>query len=229
MQIITGDYTVMTIVIDTDVVIVGRNEIVREGLSRILAGEGFTVMAAVPEYTLVVRGGDGAMPQLIIVDADNSNDCIDHCALLRSAFPDSRLVLMADGYEMELVSRAFAAGVDGYLAKAISCAPLIGALKLIMMGEKLVPSQVVLAMTSMRANASRIDFYTTRIASDLTDREMEIVGHLVHGESNKLIARRLTVSEATVKAHVKAILRKLQLSNRTQAAIWAVNERMIAA
>lgn len=215
--------------IDTDVVIVGRNEIVREGLSRILAEEGFTVMAAVPEYTSVIGGRDGAMPQLIIVDAETCDEGIDNCALLRLAFPDSRLVMMADGYDMESISRAFAAGVDGYLVKAISCAPLVGALKLICMGEKIVPSQAVLAMTHMRTNTSRVDLYAARLNADLTDREMEIVGHLVHGESNKLIARRLVVSEATVKAHVKAILRKLQLSNRTQAAIWAVNERMIAA
>ena len=219
----------MTIMIDTDVVIVGRNEIVREGLSRILADEGFTVMAAVPEYSSAIGGQDGAMPQLIIVDAENCDEGIDNCALLRQAFPDSRLVMMADGYDMASISRAFAAGVDGYLAKAISCAPLIGALKLIMMGEKIVPSQVVMAMSDMARGPSRIDYYAARITSDLTEREMEIVGHLVHGESNKLIARCLTVSEATVKAHVKAILRKLQLSNRTQAAIWAVNERMVPA
>ena len=219
----------MSMVIDTDVVIVGRNEIVREGLSRILASEGFTVMAAVPEYTSEIAGRDGAMPQLIIVDAQSCDEGIEDCGLLRLAFPNSRLVMMADGYDMESISRAFAAGVDGYLAKAISCAPMVGALKLIMMGEKIVPSQVVLAMTDIRANTGKIDFYAARMTADLTDRELEILGHLVHGEANKLIARRLSVSEATVKAHVKAILRKLQLSNRTQAAIWAVNERLIAA
>lgn len=222
----------MTLLIDTDVVIVGRNEIVREGLSRVLSEQGFSVMAAVPEYSAVMTGDEGArhasMPRLIIVDAESRDEGIDVCALLRQAFPDSRLVIMADDSDLESISRAFAAGVDGYLVKAISCAPLVGALKLILMGEKIVPSQAVMAMTDMRAT-HRIDWDVTRMNADLTDREMEIVGHLVNGEPNKLIARRLSVSEATVKAHVKAILRKLQVANRTQAAIWAVNEGLVPA
>lgn len=214
--------------INTDVVIIGRNEIVREGLSRILADQGFTVTAAVPENSADMSAPDGSYPKLIIVDAETVDEGIDICSLLRNAYANARLVIMADPYDLESVSRAFAAGVDGYLVKAISCAPLVGALKLILLGEKIVPSQAVMAMTDRRAPA-RLDWFVSPMAAELTDREMEIVRHLVHGEANKLIARRLSVSEATVKAHVKAILRKLQVSNRTQAAIWAVNEGMVPA
>ena len=56
----------------------------------------------------------------------------------------------------------------------------------------------------------------------LSEREREIMGCLVHGKSNKVIARQLGITEATVKVHLKAVLRKLNVSNRTQAAIWAV-------
>jgi two-component system nitrate/nitrite response regulator NarL len=64
---------------------------------------------------------------------------------------------------------------------------------------------------------------------ELTDREIEILGRLVHGDANKIISRRLQITEATVKVHVKAVLRKLKVMNRTQAAIWAVNHGLFAA
>ena len=65
--------------------------------------------------------------------------------------------------------------------------------------------------------------------TNLSDRETEILRQLVLGEANKVISRHLSISEATVKVHIKAILRKLRVLNRTQAAIWAINHGIAAA
>src|SRR3546814_3750398 len=66
------------------------------------------------------------------------------------------------------------------------------------------------------------DWESGRIELNLSDREIEILRCLISGDANKIIARRLEITEATVKVHIKAILRKLRVMNRTQAAIWAV-------
>jgi two-component system nitrate/nitrite response regulator NarL len=211
-----------------DVVIVGRNEIVREGLRRILADQGFSVLATQPDHPVFAAAGEMGSPQLIIVDSPSVAEGIDICALLRAAYPEPRLVMIGDTYDLETVSKAFAVGVDGYLVKAIACEALVGALRLILLGEKVMPSQTLSALAKMSHQPGAMELCALPTDVDLTDRELEILGRLVQGEANKLISRRLLITEATVKVHVKAILRKLHVLNRTQAAIWAVNRGMFA-
>lgn len=209
---------------DIDVFIVGRNEIVREGLRRILAGQGFSVKAAVPEPVELGSAAQTlAPPQLIIVDATSIDEGIATCEQLRQAFTTSRIVMMADDYALDTIARAFAVGVDGFLVKAISCEPLVGALRLIAMGEKVLPSQTVSALVDPRYRPTCGNWEANRAGVNLSDREIEILSCLMRGDANKLISRRLAITEATVKVHIKAILRKLRVLNRTQAAIWAVN------
>lgn len=212
---------------DIDVVIVGRNAIVREGLRRILSDQGFSVMATEPDQSALLA--DSAPPQMMIVDSPSVEEGLDICALLRTAYPEPRLVLIGDNYDLETISRAFTVGVDGYLVKAIACEALVGALRLILLGEKVVPSQTLEALTSLPSLPAVPEVLARPSNVDLTEREIEILGRLVLGEANKIISRQLHITEATVKVHVKAILRKLQVLNRTQAAIWAVNNGLFAA
>lgn len=209
---------------EIDVFIVGRNEIVREGLRRILAGQGFIVKAAVPETDILRNALDDiGTPQLIIVDSTTIDEGIATCDQLRQTFAEARIVMMADDHSFESISRAFAVGVDGFLVKAISCEPLVGALKLIALGEKVLPSQTVSALVNPRFRPSNSNWEANRAGVNLSDREIQILSCLIRGDANKLISRRLSITEATVKVHIKAILRKLRVLNRTQAAIWAVN------
>nr|WP_158010645.1 response regulator transcription factor [Tardibacter chloracetimidivorans] len=161
-------------------------------------------------------------PDLIIVDGHSDNKNYHVCRDLHSQFPQSHIVLMADEFQVEDVANAFGAGVDGYLVKAISCEPLGSALRLVAHGEKVIPSQIVEALADpvWRNGARALD--TGKLDLNLSDREIEILRCLVTGDANKIIARRLDITEATVKVHIKAILRKLRVMNRTQAAIWAV-------
>ena len=202
--------------------IVGRNEIVREGLRRILVDQHFRVQAMGPDQAAL---GDGLKeaPQLIIVDAVSHAESITTCRILHERYPSARLVLMGEEHGIDTISAAFAAGVDGYLVKAISCEPLVGALKLILLGEKVLPSHTVDALVDPRSRLICGNWDSMRAGTNLSDREIEILECLIRGEANKLISRRLAITEATVKVHVKAILRKLRVQNRTQAAIWAVN------
>ena len=141
-----------------------------------------------------------------------------------NGFPACRIVLMMDQYRIEDVARAFTSGaVDGYLVKAISCAPLAGALRLIAMGEKVLPSEVAESLTHSIPQIMWSGQETGISGLPLSNREVEILRCLLDGDPNKVISRRLGIADATVKVHIKAILRKLRVQNRTQAAIWAAN------
>lgn len=203
-----------------DVSIVSPNEIIREGLKRILVDQGFNVVHAIPTMDSWCQDWSS---ELTIVDAQDFATGLATCRQVHDACTTTRIVLMMDDYNTDYVATAFASGViDGFLVKAIACEPLAGALRLIAMGERLLPSQAISAFTerSLRPAIRQLD---TLDGSKLSAREIEILSCLSEGDANKVISRRLQISDATVKVHIKAILRKLHVSNRTQAAIWAVS------
>jgi two-component system nitrate/nitrite response regulator NarL len=115
------------------------------------------------------------------------------------------------------------AGSDAYLVKTISCDALIQALDLVMLGVTIMPSRVgrILCEARDTDTAAARSIPVDHVPQGLTDREAAILQCLPRGESNKVIARRYDITEATVKVHIKAILRKICVRNRTQAAIWA--------
>ena len=134
----------------------------------------------------------------------------------------------------------FQSGADGYCLATTGCEALIKYLDLVMLGEVVFPSAAFLNALS----SSGLDCETCGEALAITVtptpmppsfdsqdspirtlsiREAEILQCLMQGSPNKVIARKLDVAEATVKVHIKAILRKIRVANRTQAAMWAVN------
>jgi two-component system, NarL family, nitrate/nitrite response regulator NarL len=211
-------------VANVKVVLVGRNTLVREGLSRILAEDSFHVIQSVEDVSglgpidLAGRGED----LLAVVDCGGGPFSIDTVQQLQGPWPDCRIVILADAFDFDGMISAFQAGVHGYIVKQIACEPLLGSLKLVAMGEKVLPSELVsLLPTAMTIN--RPPQAKEALTESLSEREFETLQCLISGYPNKIIARQLGISEATVKVHVKAILRKLKLHNRTQAAMWAVS------
>jgi two-component system nitrate/nitrite response regulator NarL len=199
--------------------IVSKNEIVREGLKRILTDQGFYVdCAAFCIDDLNAENGAA----IVIIDASDIDEGLRTCTDVRRRWPEPRIVIMAEGFSMDEVSRAFATGaVDGYLVKDISCDRLAGALRLTALGEKVLPSQIAALLAHTPAIAH---WDSSTSGANLTIREVDILRCLVEGEANKVISRRLSIADATVKVHIKAILRKLHVRNRTQAAIWAFGQ-----
>jgi two-component system nitrate/nitrite response regulator NarL len=109
----------------------------------------------------------------------------------------------------------------GYLLSNISKEVLTHSLRLILLGETVFPSQLATAWATgqLRQNASSD---VGKALEVLTQREAEILGCLTEGSPNKMIARQLGITEATVKIHVKSLIRKIGVQNRTQAALWAI-------
>lgn len=206
-------------------VVVGKNSLAREGLRRILAEENFSVQASVESGTsFLLANAEDESPNLFILDNSTTEHLESELEALNSSFPKSRKVVLSDQFDLEEVVDAFKFGVDGYIVKEISLDALMKSLRLVAMGEKVMPSQLAQHLSGMEEKAQVPQFArnpdVTRI---LSEREITTLRYLLVGHANKVIARRLEISEATVKVYVKAILRKLRVSNRTQAAIWAFN------
>lgn len=209
---------------EVHIAILGKGEIIREGLRRILTDEDIIVDATAS----CCADFDDLICDVIAVDANDIDEGIQSCLELRERFPDCRIALLMDLYHVADVARAFATGaVDGYLVKAMSCAPLAGALRLIAMGQKVMPSDMATSLSSIRQIAWGGKGGHAK-GAPVSDRETEILRCLINGDPNKIISRRLGITEATVKIHVKAILRKLQVQNRTQAAVWAASRGLAA-
>lgn len=210
-----------------NVALLGKNSIVREGLGRILAEQAFRITDSTNNssgiHDFQDQEDEGAF--LILVDTNEHDQA--NIEDLRRRFPSARIVLLADEFNFDVMVDAFSQGIHGYLVKNISCDNLVGALHLVASGEKVLPSQLADEL-SEHIPAYQKSESTSLSEARLSDRELEILRCLIMGCPNKVISRRLTISEATVKVHVKAVLRKLHVTNRTQAAIWATNSGLRA-
>ena len=116
------------------------------------------------------------------------------------------------------------AGLNGFCSTTMSQEAMLKALELVMLGETFLPASIGFALLSqVEAQKPKLMVISgdPAVASRFSDRERQILRLLTTGASNKLIARELGLAEATVKVHIKAILRKAKAENRTQAAMWA--------
>jgi two-component system, NarL family, response regulator len=131
-------------------------------------------------------------------------------AAIRSEFPDSRLIALTTYEGDENVRRAFAAGVRAYLTKDVRHEELLKTIRLIHAGETCIPAALL-----------------NHPASQLSTREIEVLELVVLGLSNKQIAHRLQIADTTAKNHVKNILAKLNVQDRTQAATAAIQRGIV--
>ncbi len=212
--------------------LVSANDLIREGLSAILSLEGFEVLTSVGDIDSL-PASDIVGKSIVVLDATvpgYSHELIDD---LLERLPSCNVVILVDTFEQDVTLDCFKAGARGLIVKSFSSKPLVSALRLISLGERVFPSQLLESIDWRRMESRQ----PSRIGDDISDahlspRELDVLCCLMAGYPNKTIARQLDVCEATVKVHVKAILRKLNVRNRTQAAIWASSRNvseMIAA
>jgi two-component system, NarL family, nitrate/nitrite response regulator NarL len=216
-------------------ILVARNSLFREGLVRILSTTAFRVTkvaATIDDFTLqTIRT---SRPTLFLIDADRDHTVTARTVgRLKEQNPSARIVVLSDRCDLDDALAAFRAGADGYLFEQISSDALIKSLDLVMLGVTILPAAFMRLLGGENEMDSEDDptvtAAQTRISTfdhtprTLSDRETGILRCLMQGESNKIIARQFDITEATVKAHIKAILRKICVRNRTQAAVWAHN------
>ncbi len=206
--------------------IVDSNRLSREGLLRLLDDTAYRVVGHGHDIDELLGDldvySDPTMLVLVVLPA-TTDDLVTNLRQLRPTMSGAKIVLLADEIEPLPLARYFNAGIDGYLLKDISKEAFTGSLNLILVGERVFPSELIpLALRESLDHHSPAHLRATAKAN-LSDREMQILSALVEGAPNKVIANRFEVTEATVKVHIKSILRKIKVQNRTQAAIWAVH------
>ncbi len=212
------------------VILICENSLVRAGICHILDGTPF-VAEALEDGSRRLAPPDAAPALYIIHESHSAGALAEMVADLKAACPFTRVVVLADCLNPTTMMRAFQAGLDGLCSTRMGRDALIKALELVMLGETFVPSSIALALLSEMSQAHggrpniRLAFNPANDPATrthkLSSREVEILEHLMEGESNKVIARKLAIAEATIKVHVKTILRKVRAANRTQAAMWA--------
>ena len=231
---------------DAAVILVGPNTLFRDGLSRILAGTPFRVLASAARTEDLSFSAPEKQPTLIILEDAGGCDTASDVAHLREHFPHARIAVLAGTFDLEQFKAVFRAGASTYLLTSVTSDALVKALSLVMTDHVVLPASVVAALCDGaeacpsapplehssvpegELEAQRERLYVpgpqAKPGRPLSSREGDILQCIVQGDSNKHIARRYDIAEATVKVHVKAILRKIGVRNRTQAAIWALSQ-----
>ncbi|GEP11617.1 LuxR C-terminal-related transcriptional regulator [Methylobacterium gnaphalii] len=217
--------------------LVEPNILFREGLNHILAQTRFQVViradtvAELPAASHIYKS-----PSLVLLCTQNSVEAaIADIRSLKATYADCRVVCSEQSYRSEDIIDLLRAGADGILLRSISADTFVKSLELVMLGERVIPaaamqfSALVGKIPTEKPDIARLapeqatKLHTSPKGYQLSGRELAILKCLLLGEANKIIALKLDIAEATVKVHVKAILRKIHVQNRTQAAIWALN------
>lgn len=198
------------------VFLIDPNRLFREGLKRVLDSTRFTVVGEAAS----LHETSGSEADLMLIDPAAGDITLETFQALRVHHPRTKIVVLTSELDAQHLAVALRAGANGYLRKDIASESLMQSLTLVMMGETVFPTELAALLASGK---------TTNLAEPplqrkgLSPREMQILRCLLSGNSNKMIANHLHITEATVKVHLKSLLRKINASNRTQAAIWAMN------
>lgn len=203
----------------TRILIADDHPLFRRGVRQLLdLAPGFATIAEASSGREAVQLAQELTPDLILLDLNMAGmDGIEVLQALRAAGSDSRIVVLTVSDAEEDVVAALRAGADGYLLKDMEPEDLLTRIQQAAGGRMVVSTRLTAILASVVGGHGGGD-----ALASLTSRERDVLRGIAKGLSNKMIARRLDISEGTVKVHVKNVLRKLQLRSRVEAAVWAV-------
>ena len=206
------------------VVIVDDHTIVRQGLR--------TYLELQPDVLVVGEAANGSeamslvkdnLPDIVLMDLVMPvMDGVDATRAITAMSPSTRVIVLTSFSEDEKVFASIKAGAQGYLMKDVLPSDLLAAIRTVNRGEAQLDPEIARKVMQEFANPQPV-----APKHDLTDRELEVLRLIAQGKSNKDISEDLVLSEKTVKTHVSNILQKLHLSDRTQAAVFALRQKIV--
>lgn len=211
------------------VLLVDDHTLFRSGIRSLLQRHAdFTVVGEAADGVEGIKRAKQLRPDVVLLDLNMPGmSGLETLQLLLQDCPDIAVILLTVSEEAEDLTAALQAGARGYLIKNIDADFLVRAIKRAAAGEPVLAEAMTTKLVShLQGGSQRV--VTPSEMDKLTPREKEILACLARGESNKIIARTLDVAESTVKIHVQNILKKLNLSSRVQAAVFAVGHGMAA-
>ncbi|MFL5894152.1 MAG: response regulator [Thermoleophilaceae bacterium] len=197
------------------VLVAEDHPVVRSGLLQLLGEvDQVDVVGAAAGGAEAVALASAERPDVVLMDLEMPDvDGIEATRRIRAAEPDVNVVVLTAFSDRERILDAIDAGAVGYLLKDAEPDELVRGLEAAARGESPLSPKAAQALVAARADRSD--------APQLTPREREVLALLAVGLPNKLIARRLEISEKTVKAHLTSIFQRIGVTDRTQAALWA--------
>ncbi len=194
----------------------------------------------VPGYIVVAEAEDGNQavnltlehkPNVVLMDVGLPNlDGIDATKKIKQLSPDSRVVIFTAHDRDDDIFAAFAAGADGYCLKDASLETLLLAISAVASGAGWLDPRIagrVLSFYSRNSTQPAQPVKDTSVSAALSDRELEVLQLVVDGMSNNAIAKQLFLSIETVKSHMRHIMSKLSITDRTQAAVKALRSGLL--
>ncbi|MBN2023815.1 MAG: response regulator transcription factor [Pirellulales bacterium] len=206
------------------VLIADDHEVVRCGLKTLLANTDVEIIAEVSTGEAAVKYALDHNPDVVLMDIRMpGGDGLTALGRIKLDKPELPILMLSTFDNPTYIARAVALGASGYLLKGCSREDLLKAIRMAAAGESAWTRDELRRVTGALA--------TPRLTADvevpLTQRESEVLRQLAYGLTNKEIAQALHISYETVKEHVQHILRKIGVSDRTQAAVWAVRKELV--
>jgi DNA-binding NarL/FixJ family response regulator len=207
-----------------ELLIADDHEVVRAGLKSLVEGTDIHVVAEAESGNAALEMVSKHRPDLVLIDVRmRDGDGLNFLSRIKHDMPDTPVLMFSTFDNPTYVARAVALGAAGYLPKSATRDEILDAVRAAASGETIWSREelhrVTGALTSPRSGAD-VDVL-------LTKRESEVLKQLAFGLTNKEIAQALGISYETVKEHVQHILRKIGVSDRTQAAVWAVRKELV--
>lgn len=232
--------------VETTIVIEPRS-LVREALVSLMASHSYQVLGGFASTADIDNASlAAAAPDLVILGSLSANEAISAADCIRRRWPETKVILLLEGAASADFQMLMGSEIDGCIPLFASPDTFVGILQQIMacnlkvmvmkaglssmaypareLGEADEPNLASDRLTPADdAQGSSVGYRNSlRLVHGLSPREVEILKNVVRGHSNKMIARTCGVTDATIKVHMKSILRKIHVENRTQAAIWAL-------
>lgn len=208
------------------VILVDDHEVVRLGLMTLLEDiDWLEVVAEAGTAEESIQQVAQHKPDVVVMDIRLPGESgIDACRTITTRWPETKVIMLTSSADDDLIMKALQAGASGYVLKKVGTKALISALDAARKGESLLdPVVTQRVIQTLRETEKQRQVQAFR---DLSERELEVLALVADGRSNAEIAARLSLSEKTVGHHVSAILSKLGLSNRIEAATYAVRNRI---
>lgn len=208
------------------VLLVDDHALFRIGLQELLERRGIQVIAALGDGEEGLRLARQMAPDVVLLDMRMPGmGGLEVLRRLREHAEGMAVAMLTTSDDERDLIEALQSGAQGYLLKDMEPDELIQALDKLIQGQTVVAKELTGVLARAVKGGERVT-KTAVVFADLTPREREILCHLAGGQSNKVIARNLGISDGTVKLHVKAILRKLEVHSRVEAAVIAVENNL---
>lgn len=206
------------------VVVADDHEVVRRGLGCLFNDSNVSIVGEAATGEEAIEQTRKHKPDVVVLDIRMPGmDGLDTLEKIKTESPEIRVVMMSTYDNPTYVARAVALGASDYVLKGSSRDQILASITRAATGEPAAPESL---LYRVRGNMTR-----RREGNDqenpLTNRELQVLRHVALGLSNREIGRSLTISIETVKEHVQNILRKIDVADRTQAAVWAVKRGLV--